>query len=81
MRNISLKDLTEKQREIWRMRYRYGWRMKQIAIAFETTEQAVSQILRRAQRRAGLPPAKNVRIVRTKPRLVGTQSLSSIFEY
>jgi len=29
---ISLKNLTEKQRKVWRMRYRKGWRMRRIAL-------------------------------------------------
>ncbi|HWE02436.1 MAG TPA: sigma factor-like helix-turn-helix DNA-binding protein [Tepidisphaeraceae bacterium] len=80
MQTISLKDLTEKQKEAWRMRYRYGWRMKRIAIELGTTEPAVSQLLRRAQRRAGLPATSNVRVLRTQPRLAAMQSLSSVFD-
>jgi len=29
---ISLKNLTDKQRQVWRMRYRKGWRMRRIAL-------------------------------------------------
>ncbi|HZK80484.1 MAG TPA: hypothetical protein VFC46_05435 [Humisphaera sp.] len=29
---ISLKNLTDKQRKVWRMRYRKGWRMRRIAL-------------------------------------------------
>ncbi|HZK80491.1 MAG TPA: hypothetical protein VFC46_05470 [Humisphaera sp.] len=81
MRTISLKDLTERQREAWLMRFRYGWRIRRIGLAFGMTEQAASQLLLRAQLRAGLPRAKNVRIIRTKPRLARMQSLSSVYDY
>ena len=81
MRTISLKDLSDKQREAWQMRYRYGWRMHRIAIAMGTTQQSVSKLLLKAQLRAGLPRTRNVRVIRIKPRLARVQSLSSVFEY
>jgi len=80
MLNISLKDLTEKQREAWQMRYRYGWRMTRIALEMGTSKTAVSQLLRRAQGRAGLPRRKNVSVLRTKPRLARAGSLSAVFD-
>ena len=49
MPNICLKDLTEKQRDAWTMRYRYGWRLKHIAIELGTHQPAVSRLLRRAR--------------------------------
>ena len=81
MPTICLKDLTEKQKEVWQMRYRYGWGTVRIAIALGTSQPAVTQILRRAHLRAGLPKIKNVRIIRTKPRLAAMQSLSSVYDY
>ena len=81
MTAISLKDLSHKQRDAWRMRYRYGWRMKRIALELGSNESAVSRLLLRAQRRAGLPRTPNVSIIRTKPRLAPTQSLSGVFDY
>ena len=81
MTNISLKELSDKQRQAWIMRYRYGWRMRRIALELGISPNGVSKILRRALVRTGLPRRSNIRIIRTKPRLVSVQSLSDIFNY
>ena len=81
MANITLKSLTPRQRDAWTMRYRYGWRMEKIALHMGIKQHTVSELLQRAQLRAGLPPRRRVRIIRTKPRRVFAQSLSSVFDY
>jgi DNA-binding CsgD family transcriptional regulator len=81
MTNISIKNLSDKQREAWMMRYRYGWRMKQIALELGISPNGVSKILHRALVRTGLPRRSNIRIIRTKPRLASVQSLSDVFNY
>lgn len=81
MTPIDFKNLSDKQRDAWRMRYRYGWRMKRIAIELGTTAPAVSRLLQRAQLKAGLPRRTNVSVLRTQPRLARVQSLSPLFGY
>ena len=75
---IELKHLTCKQRRAYCMRFHYGWRMKRIALEMGITQPCVSRLLQRALRRAGLPLRRNLRIMRTKPRLVAVQSLSRL---
>ena len=41
MQTICLKDLSERQKKAWLMRYRYGWRLKKIAVALGAKEAAV----------------------------------------
>jgi DNA-binding CsgD family transcriptional regulator len=77
---ISLKELTVKQREVWKMRYHYNWRMKRIALRMGVTVDAVSKILRRAHAKAGLPRRAYIRIIPTQPRSVHPVSLSRVFE-
>ncbi|HZL37920.1 MAG TPA: hypothetical protein VFC78_21565 [Tepidisphaeraceae bacterium] len=81
MTTIVLTDLSDKQRDAWRMRYRYGWHMKRIALELGSKESAVSRLLLRAQRRAGLPPTRNVSLRCAKPRQARTQSLSGVYDY
>jgi hypothetical protein len=42
------------------------------------TQPCVSRLLQRALRRAGLPPCRNLRIMRTKPRPATVRSLSGL---
>lgn len=79
--DLCLKDLTDKQKQAWKMRYQYGWRMRRIALEMGTTTPAVSRMLRRAQRRAGLCASTRVSVIRTKPRVASLQSLSDAFEF
>jgi len=81
MAKISLKNLTDRQREVWRMRYQYGWRVKRIALELGTSWPNVCQILRRARHQAGLPYRRNISVIRTKPRVIRGQSLSRFFGY
>jgi DNA-directed RNA polymerase specialized sigma24 family protein len=80
MPNINLTDLSDKQRQVWLMRFRYGWRMKRIALELGIRPHAVSQLLQRAQRRAGLGRPRRVRVIRAQPRLAAVQSLSTVFD-
>jgi DNA-directed RNA polymerase specialized sigma24 family protein len=75
---IELKHLTDKQRRAYFMRFHYGWRMERIALAMGITQPCVSRLLQRALRRAGLPFRRNLRVIRTKPRLASVQSLSRL---
>ena len=75
---IELKHLTCKQRRAYFMRFHYGWRMERIGLAMGITQPCVSRLLQRALRRAGLPACRNLRIIRTKPRLAGVWSLSRL---
>ena len=79
MQKICLKGLTDKQREVWRMRYRYGWRMRKIALKMGMSPNGVSQMIARAHARAGLPKVR-VGIIRTKPLKVRFFQLSEVFE-
>lgn len=77
---ISLKGLTVKQREVWKMRYQYSWRMRRIALRMGVTVGAISNILRRAHLKAGLPRRTYIRHIPTKPRMIRAISLSTVFE-
>jgi DNA-directed RNA polymerase specialized sigma24 family protein len=77
---ISIKMLSDRQREAWVMRYRYGWRLKKIALKMGISQNCVSRLLVRAMLRAGLPRRRHVRIIRTKPRLATVVSLSDVVE-
>lgn len=77
---ISLKGLTVRQREAWKMRYHYQWRMKRIALRMGVTLDAVSKLLRRAHLKAGLPRRTYIRFLPTKPRRARVYSLSDVFE-
>ena len=57
MNNVDfvMKNLTPKQRQALLMRYGYGWRMKRIALRMGSSPQAVSALIQRAQRAAGMP--------------------------
>jgi len=81
MANFSLKDLSEKQRDAWKMRYRYGWRMTQIALVLGIKQPAVTRLLQRAHSSAGLPKVKYFNVKRTKPRRATARSLSGIINY
>ena len=76
---ISLENLTDKQRKVWRMRYHKRWRMRRIALAMGMSDSGVSKMLQRAQVRAGLP-VRRVSVIRTKPRCVRLYLLSEVFE-
>jgi len=75
---MDLKNLSPKQREVWVMRYRYGWRLKKIAIEMGTSFQAVSAMLSRAQRRAGATEHHRISVIRTRGRRVWARSLSKV---
>ena len=77
---ISLKYLSGRQRRAWELRYRRGWRMKRIGLAMGIQPHAVSQLLKRAMLRAGLPWCPNLRVLPTKPRLASVVSLSEVSE-
>ena len=77
---IALKILSARQEQAWIMRYRYGWRLKRIALKMGITKGSVSKLLLRASARRGLPRCHNVRIIRTKPRLATVVSLSDVFD-
>ena len=76
---ISLKSLTERQRQVWLMRYRKRWRMTRIALALGMSQSGVSRMLQRAHARAGLPVGR-VSVIRTKQRNVRVYLLSEVFE-
>ena len=60
---MDMTKLTEKQRQVMVMRYRYCWRLARIAVRMgtlrqaqgRTTRQAVHDLLQRAQLRLGYP--------------------------
>ena len=52
---MDMSNLTEKQRQVVLMRYRYGWRLARIAVRMGTTRQAVHDLLQRAHLRLGFP--------------------------
>lgn len=81
MTNISLKGLTELQRNAIIMRYRYGWRMKRIALELGITVSGASRAVRRAQTTAGLPWRPWFGVIRTKPRHARAMSLSDAYVY
>lgn len=77
---FSLKNLTDTQKCVWVMRYRYGWRLRQIAMELGTSVPNVSQILRRAQLSAGLPRKAYFGVIRTRPTRARAYYLSRVFE-
>ncbi len=82
MTQINLNHLTAKQYEVWIMRFRHRWRLKTIALRMGTTPQAVSALIQRAQRSAGLPGGyRRVDVIRSKPRKVRAMSLSDACNY
>ena len=76
---IELKRLTDKQRRAYFMRYQYGWRMKQIAVAMGIEPHSVSRLLQRAMARAGLPARRYFRVRAGRPRRVGVLRLGSVY--
>ena len=76
--NIVLKNLTPRQRQALLMRYGYGWRMKRIALRMGTSQQAVSALIQRAQRGAGMP-RRCFDVVRPHRRPARVYSLSQVF--
>jgi DNA-binding transcriptional regulator LsrR (DeoR family) len=79
MPKIDLKQLSDRQRQAWRMRYRYGWKFKRIAAEMGITESAARHMLRQARQCAGLPNVR-VSVIRTKPRLIRAVSLSDVWD-
>ena len=73
--NKILTNLTERQRQVIQMRYRYGWRLRQIAGALCVSEAAAHYLLRRAHVRVGLPRHTKIRIRSPKPKLLAAPSL------
>lgn len=78
---LDLKILSPKQRTAWVMRYRYGWRVRKIALKLGISHQAVCAMLRRAQFRAGASEYHRITVIRTKPRRARCYSLSDVFDY
>ena len=62
------------------MRYRYGLRVKRIALKLGITTSGVSKLLLRALPRVGLPRKTYIRIIKTKPRQTRVRSLFSVSE-
>jgi IS30 family transposase len=77
---VSLKNLTEKQRQVWRMRHRNKWRMRRIGLEIGMSASGVSKLLQRARVKAGLPPCR-VSVIKTKPRAIRSHQLSEVFYY
>jgi hypothetical protein len=63
------------------MRYRYGWRMTQIALAMGINKPSVSKLLLRAHMNAHLPRPVNFTVKRTRGRRRRATSLSGCFNY
>jgi DNA-directed RNA polymerase specialized sigma24 family protein len=80
-RKLDLTQLTEHQRRIWKMRYQYRWRLRQIALELGTSRSTVCRVLQLARVRAGVPRGDDVSVIRRKPRLVRAVSLSVCFNY
>jgi RNA polymerase sigma factor (sigma-70 family) len=79
MKHISLKHMTDKQRQIWILRFRKRWRLEQIAAEMGMSVSGVSKMLQRAQAKAGLPP-RRVSVIETEPRLIKAVQLSTVLE-
>ena len=81
MKLIELKGLSDKHRDILRMRYRYRWRLTRIALEMGTSKQAVSKMLQHIQTNAGLSKPMRISVLHTKPRIASTQQLSTVYNY
>lgn len=80
MVELKFDRLTEKQLAVWRMRYRYGWKLKKIAVEIGISERGVWKMIGRIHKRLGLPKYR-VSVIRCKPRPIWVYSLSDVFEY
>jgi hypothetical protein len=67
MRKIPLDHLTDRQRDAWTMRYRYGWTMTKIALKMGITPSGASKLVGRAYAGTGLPKCR-ISVIRRKPR-------------
>lgn len=65
---IEMKHLTQRQQRAWIMRYRYGWRLTQIAVELNRSPAGVSRLLRRARMAAGLGASPYQSVIRKAPR-------------
>ncbi len=71
--------MTLRQRKVWRLRYRFGWKMKRIGMYMRMSENAVSKMLARAYVKTGMPRAR-ISVMRTKPRSIRMIQLSQVVE-
>ena len=78
--NISLTQLSDKQRDVMEMRYRYGWTFEQIARRLRISRQSAHELLQHAHLRAGLPRLARRRVRPPKPRLIRQIQLSTMGE-
>ena len=74
MTHILFKNLTPRQRQAWVMRFRYGWRMRRIALKLGIKPNTVSELLQRAQLRAGVGRGR-IGVIRTQPQVVRSLEL------
>lgn len=81
MAKLNFDEFTERQQQIWVMRFRYRWRLKQIAVELGMSHQSVAQTICRARLRAGVPRAHKISVIRTKPQLARPGSFQSIFDH
>jgi len=78
--NIVLTNLSPRQRQVWHMRHKFGWRIPRIATELGINKGTVCRILQRARRRAGLPVRRRGDGSYTpKWRVIRPVSLSSVF--
>lgn len=76
MVELKLDNLTARQRQLWTMRYRYGWRMKRIGLELGITVSGVSKMLIRVHKRLGLPKYR-LSVIRTKPRRISKKAFAA----
>jgi len=65
---MDMTKLTEKQRQVFVMRYRYCWRLGRIAGRMGTTRQSVHDLLQRAHLRPRFPRLAYRKPWQPKPR-------------
>jgi DNA-binding NarL/FixJ family response regulator len=76
MIELKFDNLTARQRKLWTMRYRYGWRMKRIGLELGITSNGVSKMLARVHKRLGLPKCR-ISVIRTKPKRVSKRAFAA----
>ena len=75
MKQVSLGNLTPRQREAYILRFRRGWGLRRIAGELGITVSSAGELVKRAQFRAGLGKGKTG-VIRTKPRVRRRLSLA-----